>query len=58
MDNGDGVSLAPLACPNCGYPLQTDEVYRAGYETDNNRTLTAFIGRGKYCDHIKAPEKK
>lgn len=44
----------PLACPNCDYPIQADEVYRAGYELDNFRTIPAIIGRGKYCDHIKA----
>ena len=41
-------------CPNCGKLLASGEVYRAGYEHDNYRTIPATIGRGKYCDHVKA----
>jgi hypothetical protein len=41
------------ACPVCHMPLGADEVYRAGYEMTNNRTIPPTIGRGQYCDHIK-----
>lgn len=39
-------------CPNCGKPLAAGEVYRAGYEAGNFRTIPATLGRGRYCDHI------
>lgn len=39
-------------CPKCGKPLGEDEVYRAGYEADNLRTIPLTDGRGEYCDHI------
>lgn len=40
-------------CPCCGKPLAEDEVYRAGYEPNNYRTIPMTYGRGEYCDHIK-----
>lgn len=40
-------------CPNCNRPMAKDEVYRAGYDVGNYRTIPARIGRGEYCDHVK-----
>lgn len=51
----DASQRRPLGetCPVCRKPLGEDEVYRAGYDADNYRTIPATIGRGPYCDHIK-----
>lgn len=51
----DASQRGPLGenCPVCMKPLGADEVYRAGYEADNFRTIPATIGSGQYCDHIK-----
>jgi len=42
-------------CPNCKLPIGKNEVYRAGYEIDDNRTIPPTLGRGAYCDHIVRP---
>jgi hypothetical protein len=46
------IAVEARYCPNCHKPIGNGEVYRAGYEIDNFRTIPPTYGRGQYCDHI------
>lgn len=47
--------MSERPCPHCGKPLKDGEVYRAGYELSNFRTIPPILGRGEYCDHVYLP---